>query len=147
MCAIRRPSLAQAGMRRSPLIILVAGVVLVLVLAGSVYAYDSSRSDTIAKGVAVGGVEAGGLSAAPAREKRRTRLVWQLQRPLVLVAGEKEFPLSAREAKIRADVDKMVAEGIKRGREGSIVTRTWRGGTGGQGKRRVAAPGGYPAAG
>ena len=54
-------------MRRSHLIITVAGLVLVLVLAGSVYAYDSSRSDTIAKGVKVGAVDVGGLSAAAAQ--------------------------------------------------------------------------------
>ena len=105
------------------------------------YAYDSSRSDTIAKGVQVGGVDVGGLSAAAARAKLRTQLVSQLQKPLVLVAGEKEFPLSAREAKIQADVDKMVADAVKRGREGSIVTRTWRGITGGAGQGERGARG------
>jgi lipoprotein-anchoring transpeptidase ErfK/SrfK len=125
-------------MRRSHLIIIVAGLLLVLVLAGSVYAYDSSRSDTIAKGVQVARVDVGGLSTTAAREKLRTQLVSQLQKPLVLVAGEKEFPLSAREAKIQADVDKMVAAAVKRGREGSIVTRTWRGITGGEVKASVA---------
>ncbi len=114
-------------MRRSPLIISVAGLVLVLVLAGSVYAYDSSRSDTIAKGVKVGTVDVGGLTISAAEAKLRARLVSQLRRPLVLVAGETEFPLSAREAKIKANVDKMVSDAVRRGREGSIVTRTWRG--------------------
>jgi lipoprotein-anchoring transpeptidase ErfK/SrfK len=117
-------------MRRSPIIIAVVGLVLVLALAGSVYAYDSSRTDTIAKGVKIGVVDVGGLSAAAARAKLRTQYVSRLQKPLVLVAGETEFPLSAREAKIKADIDKMVADAITRGREGSIVTRTWRGITG-----------------
>jgi lipoprotein-anchoring transpeptidase ErfK/SrfK len=71
------------------------------------------------------------LSVTAARQKLRTQLVSRLQKPLVLVAGEKEFPLSAREAKLKADVDKMVASAIKEGRQGSIVTRTWRGITGG----------------
>jgi lipoprotein-anchoring transpeptidase ErfK/SrfK len=124
-------------MRRSPLIISVAGVVLVLALAGSVYAYDSSRSDTIAKGVKVGTVDVGGLTAAAARAKLRTQLVSRLRKPLVLVAGETEFPLSAREAKIEADVDKMVADAVQRGRKGSIVTRTWRGVTGAEVKASV----------
>jgi lipoprotein-anchoring transpeptidase ErfK/SrfK len=125
-------------MRRSPIIIAVFGIVLVLVLAGSVYAYDSSRSDTIAKGVKVGGVDVGGLSKAAAKAKLRSQYVSQLQKPLVLVAGEKEFPLSAREAKIQADIDQMVADAVKRGRSGSIVTRTWRGLTGGEVKATVA---------
>ncbi len=125
-------------MRRSPLIIIVASVVAVLVLAGSVYAYDSSRSDTIAKGVKVAGVDVGGMSAAAARAKIQTQVVPQLHKPLVLVAGEKEFPLSAREAKLQTDVDEMVAAAVKSGREGSIVTRTWRGLTGGEVDASVA---------
>ena len=124
-------------MRRSHIIISVAGLVLVLALAGSVYAYDSSRKDTIAKGVKVGSVDVGGLSAAAAKAKLRTQLVSALQKPLVLVAGETEFPLSAREAKIRADVDKMVTDAVKRGRQGSIIARTWRGVTGGTVKASV----------
>jgi lipoprotein-anchoring transpeptidase ErfK/SrfK len=125
-------------MRRSHLLISVAGLVLVLVLAGSVYAYDSSRSDTIAKGVKVGTVDVGGMSTAAAKAKLDTALVSQLQKPLVLVAGETEFPLSAREAKIKADVEKMVTDAVKRGRAGSIITRTWRSITGGEVKASVA---------
>jgi lipoprotein-anchoring transpeptidase ErfK/SrfK len=125
-------------MRRSHIIIAVAGIVLVLVLAGSVYAYDSSHTDTIARGVKVGAVDVGGLSAAAAKAKLRARYVSQLRKPLVLVAGETEFPLSAREAKIQADVDDMVADAVKRGREGSIVARTWRGITGGKVRATVA---------
>ena len=45
-------------------------------------------------------------------------------------AGEQEFPLTAREARIEADVDAMVAAAVARGRAGSIVARTWRGVTG-----------------
>jgi lipoprotein-anchoring transpeptidase ErfK/SrfK len=125
-------------MRRSPIILIVAVLVLLLVLAGSVYGYDSSRNDTIAKGVKVGRIDVGGMSAAAAKAKLRSRYVSQLQKPLVLVAGETEFPLSAREAKIKADVDQMVADAVKRGREGSIVTRTWRGITGGKVNATVA---------
>jgi lipoprotein-anchoring transpeptidase ErfK/SrfK len=125
-------------MRRSPLIISAAGLVLVLALAGSVYAYDSSRSDTIAKGVKVGSVDVGGLTAAAAKAKLRTALVARLRKPLVLVAGEREFPLSAREAKIAPNVDKMVSDAVARGRKGSIVTRTFRGITGAEVKASVA---------
>jgi len=125
-------------MRRSPLIIAVVGVVLVLVLAGSVYAYDSSRSDTIAKGVKVGGIDVGGLSATAARAKLQRELVARLRKPLVLVAGETEFPLSAREAKLDPDVDRTVSAAVKSGRQGSIVTRTWRGLTGGEVDASVA---------
>jgi len=125
-------------MRRTPIIISVAGLVVVLASAGGVYAYDSSRSDTITKGVKVGAVDVGGLTAAAAKAKLRAQYVSQLRKPLVLVAGETEFPLSAREAKIQADVDDMVADAVKTGRKGSIVARTWRGVTGGKVTATVA---------
>jgi lipoprotein-anchoring transpeptidase ErfK/SrfK len=117
-------------MRRSHTLIAAAALVAVLACAGSVFAYDSSRSDTIPKGVKVGIVDVGGLSANAARAKLRTAMLAKLQRPLVVVAGETRFALSAREARIDADVSEMVAAAVERGREGSIVTRTWRGLTG-----------------
>jgi lipoprotein-anchoring transpeptidase ErfK/SrfK len=61
-----------------------------------------------------------------------------LKHALVVVAGEREFALSAREAQIGADVESMISAAVKRGREGSIVTRTWRGLTGGEVHARVA---------
>ncbi|MEA2219272.1 MAG: L,D-transpeptidase ErfK/SrfK [Solirubrobacteraceae bacterium] len=119
-------------MRRSPIIFISGGLVVLLVAAGTVYAYDSSRSDKIARGIRVGQIDVGGLSPAAARAKLRARMLERLQAPLVVVAGETEFPLSAREAHIKADVDAMVGAAIERGRKGSIITRTWRGLTGGQ---------------
>ena len=121
-------------MRHSPYLV----VAVVLVFAGSVFAYDSSRSDAIASGVKVGAVDVGGLTAAAAGAKLRAQYVTRLRKPLVLVAGETEFPLSAREAKIQADVDDMVADAIKTGRKGSIVERTWRGVTGAEINSSVA---------
>src|SRR6059058_1576772 len=46
-----------------------AAVLLALAVgAGGLYAYDSSRSDVIAKGITAGGVDVGGLNAALARD-------------------------------------------------------------------------------
>src|SRR4051794_29713239 len=124
-------------MRRSPMLIIASVLVVVLVCAGSVFAYDTSRSDAIANGVTVGQVDVGGLSADAARTKLRTSMLERLRRPLVVVAGETRFPLSAREARIEADVDAMVKAAVKRGRDGSILERTWRGLTGGAVKSTV----------
>ena len=44
--------------------IVAAVLVLLLVAAGGVYAYDSGREDQIAKGISVGGVDVGGLAGA-----------------------------------------------------------------------------------
>ena len=117
-------------MRRPSILIASAAFVLVLVATSSVVAYDSSRSDTIAPGVKVGTVDVGGLTAREAAAKLRADMVQQLRRRLVVRAGEREFPLTAREARIAADVEAMVAAAVARGRAGSIVARTWRGVTG-----------------
>ncbi|HEV7807268.1 MAG TPA: L,D-transpeptidase/peptidoglycan binding protein [Solirubrobacteraceae bacterium] len=119
-------------MRRCPTLIVVAALVVVLVCAGSVFAYDSSRSDAIPHGVRVGVVDVGGLTAAGARAKLRVRMLDRLRRPLVVLAGERRFPLTAREAQIEADVDDMVSAAVRHGRAGSIFARTWRGLTGGE---------------
>lgn len=124
-------------MRHSQIFILVAVLATALASAGSVVAYDSSRSDTIAEGVRIGVVDVGGLTAEAARARLRADLVDRLRRPLVVVAGEKRFPLSAREARIEADIDRMLDEAVQRGRRGSIITRTWRGLTGGDVEERV----------
>jgi lipoprotein-anchoring transpeptidase ErfK/SrfK len=119
-------------MRRTYIIIGVTALLALLVLAGGVYAFDSSRKQTIANGVKVGTVDVGGLSTAQARKRLRARLLAPLEKPLVVVAGETKFPLSAREAKLDADIDAMVAAAVKRSRDDSIIARTWRGVTGGK---------------
>jgi len=112
-------------MTRTPIII-VAALVVVAAAAGGVLAYDSSRSDVIAKGVRIGTVDVGGMRADAARTKVTTTLVTPLQAPLVVSAAGKTFPLSAREAHIRADVDSMVRAALARSRGGGVLGRTWR---------------------
>ncbi len=117
-------------MTRTPIII-VAGLTLLLAGgAGAVYAYDSSRGDVIANGVSIGAVDVGGLTAKAAQEKVVAGLVTPLQAPLVIRAAGKTFPLSAREAHIRANVATMVHEAVQRSRDGGVLARTWRGVTG-----------------
>jgi lipoprotein-anchoring transpeptidase ErfK/SrfK len=117
---------------RSPKLIIAILLLAVLgVAAATVHAYDRGRDDLIADGVRIGGVDVGGLRAGEARARVRAELLGPLQRPLLVRAGEQTFPLSAREARIRADVATMVQHAVRRSREGSLVQRTWRGLTGG----------------
>ena len=51
--------------------IVAAVLVLLLVAAGGVYAYDSGREHQIAKGISVGGVDVGGLQATDAEQRLR----------------------------------------------------------------------------
>lgn len=107
--------------------IFVAAFVAILIL-GSVaaYAYDSSREDKIANGVTVAGVDVGGLSAAKARSLVGNELSEPLERPVVVAARGKRFTLSAKDAKLRADVAGMVASAVRRSRDGNIVARVAR---------------------
>jgi lipoprotein-anchoring transpeptidase ErfK/SrfK len=117
-------------MPRIPIIVALAAVVIVLAGAGAVFAYDSSRSDVIAQGVRIGGVDVGGLTTVAATRRVTDRLVTPLQAPLVVSAGDKTFSLSAREAHISANVATMVHDALERGRAGGLLTRTWRSLTG-----------------
>ena len=107
--------------------ILVAALVAVLAL-GSVaaYAYDSSREDKIANGITVAGFDVGGLSAAQARRLVKRELAEPLERPVVVSARGRRFTLSAKDAKLRADVRGMVDRALQRSRDGNIVSRVSR---------------------
>jgi lipoprotein-anchoring transpeptidase ErfK/SrfK len=101
-----------------------------LVAAGAVYAYDSSRSDVIAKGVSVGGVDVGGLKANAAKAKLRDRLLRPLARPVVATWHKRHFTLTPAAARVGVNIDRSVDAALERSREGGIIGRTFRGLTG-----------------
>jgi lipoprotein-anchoring transpeptidase ErfK/SrfK len=108
------------------MIIAAVAVVFVGGVAG-MFVWDASRDDVIGNGVKIGPVDVSGLSRADARNRVQKRLVKPLNTPLVISARNQTFPLSAREAKIQADLDAMIDEAVRRGREGGVLARTWRG--------------------
>jgi lipoprotein-anchoring transpeptidase ErfK/SrfK len=125
-------------MPSTPIIILLAAVVVALAAAGSVIAYDSSRSDLIANGVHVGDVDVGGLRTDAARERLERRLLAPLRAPVVVSSGGRTFRLSPGEARISANLETMVDAALEHGSDGGILARTWRGLTGGEVRARVA---------
>ncbi len=112
-------------------------VAVVLVAAGAMYLYDHGRRETIADGVRIDGVDVGGMRAAAARAKVQRDLVANLNRPVTVRAGAKTWKLGAREAGLTVDTANMVAQAVQVSREGSIVTRTIRGLSGGSVKRNI----------
>ena len=113
-------------MRSRAVLIPIAVVVILLVGAGAVYAYDHSRSDTIAKGVSVGGVDVGGLTSAEAAAKLRASVVDPLRRPLVVRAVGKRFRLTPEQAAIGVDIDGSVRAALASSRDGNLLSRAWR---------------------
>jgi flagellin-like protein len=112
-------------------------VVLVVVLAGGMYAYDHARRDTIAHGVTIDGVAVGGLSETAALHKIQHAVIDPLNRPLVVRASTGTWTLDARQARLTVNAQNMVQQAVHASREGSIVTRTFRGLTGGSVHRNV----------
>jgi lipoprotein-anchoring transpeptidase ErfK/SrfK len=104
------------------------GLGVIVVVAGggtaAVSAHDKSRSDVIATGVRVAGVDVGGLHAAAARARVQEALNAPLARPIVLRAGGHKFTLSAAKAQERVDVDGLIDQAVALSRGGSLVSRT-----------------------
>jgi len=104
-----------------------AAVLLVLAAgAGGLYAYDSSRSDVIARGVTAGGVDVGGLSAARARDVLRRSLGPKLDQGVFLRWHAHGWKLRAADIDARLGVQRMVREALRRSRRGSFLGRAVR---------------------
>src|SRR3954449_11279222 len=96
---------------RSKSFIAIAGFIVVLLVgAVGVYAYDSSRDDLIAKGVTIGGVDVGGRRAATARERVHAQLLDPLSQPVVARYGHKRYTLTPKAAGVGVDIDRAVSD-------------------------------------
>jgi lipoprotein-anchoring transpeptidase ErfK/SrfK len=107
---------------------LIPVVLVVLLVAGAVgvYAYDSSRARTIAEGVTVAGVDVGGMTVDRARAKIAKEVARPYERPIAVRAGGDRFELTAKEAKVEANVRGMARTALAESRGGNLLTRTWR---------------------
>jgi hypothetical protein len=113
-------------MRRRVIVLASLLVILLLVGAGSVYAFDHKRRDRIAEGVTVNGVDVGALSVEQARAKLRRTLLEPLNRPVVLRGEGHRFVLRPETAAIGLDVDGSVDRALAASRSGGMLSRTWR---------------------
>ncbi|WP_259315547.1 L,D-transpeptidase family protein [Capillimicrobium parvum] len=125
---------------RRPLLIAAAAMLLVIVGLGvAVVVLDNKAEGKIADGVKVGSVDVGGMKAEQAKAKVRKQLLAPLDDPVVVRYHGETWKLTAAKAKIRADVDGMVAEAMKRSEGGNAVQRAWREATGGEVKATIPA--------
>ena len=125
---------------RHPAFILLASLLMLLIF-GSVglYAVDAAQEDTIAEGVTVAGVDVGGMKADDARRAVAEEVEQPLQRPLKVRYGGRSFKLSAKRARVEADVDGMVEEAVEKSREGNMMSRVARSLTGGTVDAEISA--------
>jgi lipoprotein-anchoring transpeptidase ErfK/SrfK len=113
----------------------VAGLIVIPV---AIYVYDSSRDDLIAEGVAIAGVNVGGMRAPEARELVTRQVAAPLEQPVTIRYRDKRFTLQPEQAGLRADVGGMIDRALHESRKGSIFSRVWRDIAGGEERVGVA---------
>lgn len=117
-------------MKRTGQIAILTFLCVLLLAAVGAYAYDSSRSDEIAEGVTIAGVDVGGMTEDEALKLVRAEVVKPLDKPVTVKFEDVEYRLSPEKLGIAADVDGMVERAIDKSREGGLPGRLWRYATG-----------------
>jgi lipoprotein-anchoring transpeptidase ErfK/SrfK len=107
-------------------------IAVMLVAAVGAYAWDNSRSDQIAEGVEIGGVDVGGMTADEARKVVDSELVEPLQKHVTVNYDGVKYKLSPEKLEVASDVDGMVDRALEESQEGGLPTRVWRYATGGE---------------
>jgi lipoprotein-anchoring transpeptidase ErfK/SrfK len=113
-------------------IAIVAALVGLAVLVGGAYAWDRAESDQIAKGVTVGGVDVGGMSADAAAKKLNNRLVKPLDGPVTVTFQGTKYTLGPDRLQLHADVHGMADAALEASRSDNLPSRVWRYATGGE---------------
>jgi lipoprotein-anchoring transpeptidase ErfK/SrfK len=126
-------------MGRKSWIAVIATVLVVVLVAGGAYAYDSSQKDKIADGVTIAGVDVGGLDAEEAAAAVRHRLLSPLRHSLKVSFAGDTWALPGAKLKVRANVDAAVQRALEESQEGGLPSRLVRYVTGGEVDKPVSA--------
>jgi L,D-transpeptidase-like protein len=96
--------------------------------AGGAYAYyfDSTRTDVIAVGVQIAGIDVGGLHVAEARQLVEARLAKRLREPVHIVYGMRRFMVHPTKAGLQVDTAKMADAAVRTSRSGGLAHRFFR---------------------
>jgi len=105
-------------------------------VAAAAYGYERSNSDVIAKGIRIGSIDIGGLTADEAATKLR-RAYRRLEKPVVLRYRGGHVIVSPEQARVRIDVEAIVAKALHQTHQGIFLSRAWRQLTGGRVERKL----------
>jgi hypothetical protein len=117
----------------------IAAIVVVVLAAGGVYAYDSAEKNKIASGVTIAGVDVGGLDAEAAEAAVRHQLLAPLRHSLRVSFDGDTWALPGSRLKVRADIDAAVERAVERSQDGGLPARLARYVTGGKVDETVSA--------
>ena len=113
-------------MPRRLIAVLALTVTVLLVGAGSLYAFDRNVRTRIADGVTVNGIDVGGLTPERARAKLSASLLEPLSRPVSVRYKGTRFTLTPEQASVAVDIEGSVDRAMHVSTEGNLFTRTWR---------------------
>jgi lipoprotein-anchoring transpeptidase ErfK/SrfK len=113
--------------RSTPFIAVSALLVVLIALGAGTLVYDHGRENTIAQGVSVGGVDVSGLKREAAADKLRQQILEPLRQTIVIDHGNQRWRLTAREARVTANLDATIDDALARSRRGNLLQRTYRG--------------------
>jgi lipoprotein-anchoring transpeptidase ErfK/SrfK len=113
-------------MPRRLIAVLALTVTVLLVGAGSLYAYDRQVTKKIADGVTVNGIDVSGLTPAQARSKLEASLLEPLSQPVSVRYKGRRFTLTPEKARVAVDIDGSVDRAMAVSTDGNLFTRTWR---------------------
>jgi hypothetical protein len=101
-------------------------LLVLLTMAGAVYAYELTTEPRIPHGTTVAGVSLGGLTKDEARKRLRGPLSGWSARPLRIRVGRREFSVRAARLAAQVDVDATLERALAPAQRGSILERTLR---------------------
>jgi lipoprotein-anchoring transpeptidase ErfK/SrfK len=113
-------------MSRRLIAVLALTITVLLVGAGTLYAFDRNVRTRIADGVTVNGIDVGGLTPERARAKLSANLLEPLSRPVSVRYKGRRFTLTSEQANVAVDIDGSVDRAMAVSTEGNVFTRTWR---------------------
>jgi lipoprotein-anchoring transpeptidase ErfK/SrfK len=113
-------------MPRRLIAVLALTVTVLLVGAGSLYAFDRQVRTKIADGVTVNGIDVGGLTPERARAKLAGSLLEPLSRPVSVRYKGRRFTLTREQASVAVDIEGSVDRAMRASTAGNVFTRTWR---------------------
>lgn len=118
-------------MGRKARITIVLALFALFAMAAAAYAVDTTRSNEIAEGVTIGGVDVGGLTSDEATQKVESQLLTPLDQSVTVTFEGVRYVLSSKKLAVSADVEASVDKALEASRDGGLPSRVWRYVTGG----------------
>lgn len=116
--------------------LLLIGTALLLALgvggASALYAYDGSRSQLLAEGVEIGGVDVGGMGIDEARALLGRQLLEPLSHDIVVIHRKRGWVVPPGDLRVSTDLEAPLRAALRATRSGSFLGRAYRDLTGGR---------------